>query len=206
MIRINKGAEPRAWTEKKNTPGFTEYIPIPELREALLKEQGFICAYCMRRIPINDPNIAETSKIEHLKSRADRPDLQLSFSNMVVCCPGNIDNKSHCDKLKGGKNVNFDFFDSALQNSISYSTNDATIDSSNYKWNKEINELLNLNHSRLKQNRKNTLDGIIEAIKLKGWKSFNLNKKLHNWSNQDNQGKLKPYCGIVIWYLEKKLR
>ena len=206
MIRINKGAEPKAWTEKKNTPGFTEYAPIPELREALLKEQGTICAYCMRRIPINDPNTAETSKIEHIKSREDRPDLQLSYSNMVVCCPGNIDNEPHCDKLKGGKSVNFDLFNSALQNSISYLTDDGTIVSSNYNWNKDINELLNLNHSRLKQNRKNTIEGIIEVIKLKGWKSSNLNRKLHNWSNLDNQGKLKPYCGIVIWYLEKKLR
>jgi hypothetical protein len=75
MIRINKGTEPAEWTAKKLTSGFNKYEPITELREALLEEQGYICAYCMRSIPIEvkDKNESETSKIEHINSRDSYP-------------------------------------------------------------------------------------------------------------------------------------
>jgi len=68
MIKINKKKEPIEWTKKKLTPNFTQYSAIPELRTALLEEQGHICAYCMRRIPVKDSNESETSKIEQIKT------------------------------------------------------------------------------------------------------------------------------------------
>lgn len=42
MIKINKSREPREWTEYRLTTG-VDYEAIPELRKALLKEQGYIC-------------------------------------------------------------------------------------------------------------------------------------------------------------------
>ncbi len=65
MRKINKGNEPLKWTEHKSTPGAT-YQRIPELADALLKEQGSICAYCMRRIPIIDSNKTTSIKIKIL--------------------------------------------------------------------------------------------------------------------------------------------
>lgn len=53
MILITKNKEPKEWTEYRNTPG-VDYQAIPELIQSLLKEQGYICAYCMRRIPKQD--------------------------------------------------------------------------------------------------------------------------------------------------------
>lgn len=53
MILITKNKEPKEWTEYRNTPG-VDYQAIPELVQSLLKEQGYICAYCMRRIPQQD--------------------------------------------------------------------------------------------------------------------------------------------------------
>ena len=206
MIKINKGREPLAWTRKKSTPNFTEYVPIKGLRDQLLIEQGYICAFCMRTIPAIDQNVNEKSKIEHLKSRKDRPDLQLDFNNMVICCPGNTDNNPHCDKLKDGNSVSFDPFGSALQNSISYNSKNGEIISSNPIWNDEFKRLLNLNHNRIKVNRVIALNGVIEEIFKKGKTSFDLNKKLREWKELNKDGKLKPYCGIVIWYLQKKLR
>ena len=50
MILITKNKEPKEWTEYRNTPG-VDYQAIPELVQSLLKEQGYICAYCKRRIP-----------------------------------------------------------------------------------------------------------------------------------------------------------
>ena len=95
MIQINKGTEPEEWTAKKATPDFTQYESIPALRTSLLEEQGYICAYCMRRIPAKDIKVDATSKIEHILSRESSPDLQLSFANMAICCPGNLNNEAH---------------------------------------------------------------------------------------------------------------
>ena len=101
MKKIAKSKEPKEWTKYRLTPG-VKYSPIPELREALLKEQGYLCAYCMRRIPTKDSNSDETSRIEHVKSRKNHPELQLDYSNMVICCPGAIGDgvSFHCDKSR----------------------------------------------------------------------------------------------------------
>ncbi len=208
MIKINKGAEPIEWTRKKATPGFVEYEPIPELREALLKEQGYICAYCMREIPVNkkDHGLSETSKIEHIKCREHHPDLQLDYSNMVICCPGLIDGTAHCDKSKDNLEISFNIFHPSLQNSISYSTKDGKIKSSNLVWDNEIENILKLNNSMLKVNRKDALDGVISILEKKKWRKAEISSKLDLWKTKSTNGKHKPYCGIVIWFLEKRLR
>lgn len=208
MIRINKGIEPIEWTRKKATPGFVEYKPIPELREALLKEQGYICAYCMREIPVNkkDPGQNETSKIEHLKCRHKYPDFQLDYNNMVICCPGFIDGTEHCDKSKGKQDITFNIFHPSLQSSISYLTKDGTIKSSDPQWNNEIENILKLNNSMLKTNRKKALEGVLMALDKKKWRPAEISSKLDLWKNVNKEGHHKPYCGIISWFLERRLR
>ena len=78
MILINKNKEPKEWTEYRTTPG-VDYQAIPELVDSLLKEQGYICAYCMRRIPQRDKLYdkdgisfsltKEDHRVEHVKCR-----------------------------------------------------------------------------------------------------------------------------------------
>lgn len=152
MIKINKGKEPREWTEYCSTPG-VEFKGIRPLREALLQEQGYICAYCMRRIPVRDNNSNETTRIEHIKSQKCFPDLKLKYNNLVICCPGAITDDFHCDKKKEERIISFDLFSDQFVNTLSYQS-DGKIKSSNAVWNKEIDEVLNLNNSMLKQNRK----------------------------------------------------
>lgn len=205
MITINKGLEPVQWTERKATPGFV-YEAIPELRDALLEEQGYICAYCMRRIPVKDINVDTASKIEHIKSQEERDDLKLIYANMAICCPGNLNNEPHCDKLKGGNSVSFNLHTQALKQSIGYNSKDGNIKSSNAGWNDEMNRLLNLNHPLLKMNRRDKLAGVVAALNSINWNPAFIKRKHREWSRRDGEGKMNEFCGIVIWYLEKKLR
>ena len=162
MIKIAKGREPKEWTEYRNTPG-VDYQSIPELVESLLKEQGYICAYCMRRIPHRDKLYnkdgtnyvltVEDHRIEHILSRDNHPDKKLDYNNMVVCCPGHIGDEDHCDRLKGSNDISFSPLDSVFISTLSYKT-DGEIVSSDKQYNKEINEVLNLNTKLLKLNRK----------------------------------------------------
>ncbi len=46
MRRIHKGAEPRSLGEHRRSGGdYDGYAGKDELRDALLKEQGFLCCY-----------------------------------------------------------------------------------------------------------------------------------------------------------------
>ena len=159
MILINKNQEPKEWTEYCSTPGVT-YQSIPELVDALLKEQGYICAYCMRRIPTKDKIegklTSEDHRIEHIKCRENHEDLQLKYNNMLICCPGHIGEDEHCDRKKGNQEISFSPLDSAFINTLTYTSN-GIIASSNPVYNEEINSILNLNTPFLVLNRKNML-------------------------------------------------
>lgn len=43
MRKINKNREPKEWTRHRLTSG-ADYEAIPELRQSLLEEQGYLCA------------------------------------------------------------------------------------------------------------------------------------------------------------------
>ncbi|MEE1298324.1 MAG: hypothetical protein UHE62_06300 [Muribaculaceae bacterium] len=215
MILINKNQEPKEWTEYCSTPGVT-YQSIPELVDALLKEQGYICAYCMRRIPTKDKIegklTSEDHRIEHIKCRDNHEYLQLKYNNMLICCPGHIGEDEHCDRKKGNQEISFSPLDSAFINTLTYTSN-GIIASSNPVYNEEINSILNLNTPFLVLNRKNMLKEVIQHInqtckQKKNWNKTALKSILVKYQNKHKDGenqKYYPYCGIVVWFIQKKL-
>ena len=63
MLYIKKKTEPRELTQAKRN-GLQDYDTMPTdlkdiIRQQLLTEQGYLCAYCMRRINL------DTVQIEH---------------------------------------------------------------------------------------------------------------------------------------------
>jgi hypothetical protein len=206
LILKNKKNQPKSWELYSKTPG-VDYAPSSDLRNALLKEQGYICAFCMRTIPVRkkDPNDNERSKIAHLLSRTNHDDKKLDYDNMVICCPGNINGEAHCDKSQGSTDIRLPMFNIQLQKSIEYSSHTGEIKSKDNVWHYSMDKTLNLNNILLKYNRLYALNGVQQILEDKKWTKAQIQEKLDEWSNLNN-GKLKPYCGIVIWYLEKKLR
>lgn len=226
MILITKNKEPKEWSEYRNTPG-VDYQAIPELVQSLLKEQGYICAYCMRRIPTRDKWCKkdgnhyvltnEDHRVEHIKSRELHDDLKLEYTNMVVCCPGHIGTEDHCDRLKGARDISFSPLDRQFTDTIKYNS-DGTILSVNEVFDKEINQTLNLNTELLKMNRKAMLIQVITQINVackkgKSWDKKTLELYLKKYSEkhfekdgEDVKEKYYPYCGIVTCFLQKKLR
>lgn len=215
MIKIVKNPEPHEWTEYRKTPGAV-YQSFGYLVKALLEEQGYICAYCMRRIPckdkINGESTQEDHRIEHIKCRDNYPELQLDYTNMVICCPGHIGDESHCDRLKGNNPISFSPFDQAFIDTINYNA-DGEISSTNEQYNAELESVLNLNTSLLVMNRRAVITEVINQInaqkKNKPWNKSTLNKLITKYSSMQNMGEEMeyiPYCGIVLYYLRKKLK
>jgi uncharacterized protein (TIGR02646 family) len=207
MITITKGKEPKTWADKRQTEGAV-FEATKDLKDSLLAEQGHICAYCMRRVPVGkkDPGNNEYARIEHIRSRTDHPEHSMDYQNLVICCPGYINSSEHCDKSKHEKPINLSPFDPNVEESISYSSKDGAIKSSVEAWNDDLNNVLLLNNTMLRLNRKGAIDGVRAALERKKWKDAELNAILSAWSSKDKQGMLRPYCGVVTWYIKKAIR
>lgn len=213
MIKITKGHEPGGWTSIRKTPGMTfEDAPKDELRLSLMNEQGGLCAYCMRRVSFT-PGETTTTRIEHVKPRAlsraeGKNEETMLYSNMVLCCDGDIDGSGnyHCDRSKEDDTISFNPFDKNVIDTISYSSKDGAIKSSNPDYDKDLNEILNLNHPRLEANRLAVLKGLIIEIGKKKWKKKDIQDKLDYYSSRTSDGMLHAYCGVIRWFLNRKLR
>lgn len=201
MILITKGTCPIELSVYARSTGASYGGIPPEVkavtRTALLKEQGFLCAYCMNQIS------EEGCKIEHIVSQSRNPAMSLSYSNMLACCLGgqNKDGKPlHCDSAKRGKTLTCTPLANVCISSISYKF-DGTICSNNTAWNTEINEVLRLNISELKKRRKLALTTILDTL-TSGQQEVNKYYIDKVW-NPDEEGRLHPYCGFVRYFLNE---
>ena len=210
MIQINKGNESNEWTQYCATDG-VDYTRLPELALALFREQGFICAYCMRKIPTTVPEKGIISVVEHIQCRANNDHLKLIYNNMVICCPGKINSEAHCDDSKGNLDISFNLFTPNLEQSIKYFSKNGGIYSTNTTWNNEINNVVKLNNKLLRKNRLKALEGVQQLLEKENWKQGVILEQLDYWSSfhtdpVDNESKRPEYCGIIIWYLQKSLK
>ena len=236
MIYIEKHSPPKEFVEFLQKYKDIHYNDVPSdikqiLRESLLKEQGYLCAYCMSRI-IDNPL---STKIEHYVPQ--NSENELDYKNLLAVCEGktfgNEKKHQHCDTQKGNKMLQIDPQNKYHISQISYKP-DGTIYSKNKEFNDDLNKILNLNgiespksedkcetniknqkqynindRGYLKENRKRALNALKREIKIR-YKNNTvpldfLKKALNRYTSLDEKGELQPYCGILIEYLEKKI-
>ena len=67
-----------------------------EVKDSLMKEQGYICCYCERRLTDDD------SHIEHFNPRSNNAADPLNYSNMLCSCQDKLEKGEprHCGILK----------------------------------------------------------------------------------------------------------
>jgi len=116
----------------------------------------------------------------------------------------------HCDSFKGMNSLSCNPVnqDVKIEDLIWY-LNDGTIGSPNKILDQKLNEVLNLNVKFLKINRKAALDGfkIILEKKYKGTlKRSIIEKWVDNWTGVSHQDNLRPYCQVIVYWLQKKLK
>lgn len=176
-----------------------------EIRESLLQEQGCICCYCMSRIE------AESSQIEHWLAQSCHEQQRFDYGNMLAVCEGNkgtSPSSQHCDRKKGDRDLKYNPAnpEHRIEDRVRY-LRDGSITSDDPDFDNQINEVLNLNFRRLRDNRKNAYDGLI--ISLGRSKRVLTRRQIQNlieqWTTPIN-GKLRPYCCVVIYFLRKRLR
>ncbi|WP_312077702.1 hypothetical protein [Chryseobacterium sp.] len=209
MRKIVKGTEPTSLADHRRTAptDYNGYREKQTLREYLVVEQRGICCYCMGRIHPKEL----TMKIEHFLSHSGHPDMRLVYTNLFGACLGNMKGgaETHCDTFKGSKKFSYHLCTSgSIHNEIKYKS-DGEICSDNQQLDTELNTILNLNFPVLKKARKSTLDGFIKANlsgKLGPLNKTKLKKFRDKWAGVSNTNPLEPYCMIVVYYLDKKIK
>lgn len=223
MRYIKKGMEPRSLTKYKlQSNAYYDGCNKADIRKKLLEDQGYLCAYCMRRI--SDGNLSDGGlvhmKIEHWLPESQCSEAEkLDFKNMLAVCMGNAGKPydcTTCDTHRQNKYLKINPLDKYLIQKIKYHTRTGEIYSDDAQINDDLNNTLNLNYEgpdfSLCLNRRNVLEACLEKMNKKrkdrpgDWNQSVLRKMLGYYESKDNEGKYKEYSGIIIWYLKARLK
>ena len=209
MIFIEKGQEPASLIKYKQQKhayydGFSEK---EDILEALLREQGYICAYCMKRIS------KDTMTIEHYIPQAADENLALDYQNMIGVCLGNRGNQKKymtCDAHRANDELTVNPLENAKIQMIKYKS-DGTIYSDDEKINKDLDITLNLNCDArgvfLKSNRKAALEALhAKLLRCKEQGQWTKTLLLRLKNSLKIEGKNIEYRGIMDYYIDKRLR
>lgn len=215
MIWIQKGREPSSLEEYRQQPyaSYDGYPDKEELRAALLRDQGYICAYCMRRIE-NDRN---TMKIEHWKAQSSmtKEVQKLNFNIMLGVCDGCRGETEYryttCDTHRGDAELYVNPLDKRMMDTIKYDRN-GHIHSQDARIEHDLTDTLNLNceqaPSQIVANRRLAYDEFekeLHKLQNKGkWNVGRLKKLLHDYE-QLNDGKRDAYIGVALYLIHKCL-
>lgn len=213
MIYIKKGKEPRSLTEYRSRMGATydDFKDKSDIRSSLLKEQGYLCAYCMRRI---DP---ESMKIEHWHAQhaedGTGEETALDYGNMLGVCDGYASSPHKdqtCDTHRGNATIKVNPLSRESVALIAYRA-DGTIFSVDPEINKDLNETLNLNceHAHLKENRAAAIRALQAYCRKKNrdgtWEVSELRKAKKHFETE-KEGRKQPYLGAILFFIERYLK
>jgi uncharacterized protein (TIGR02646 family) len=220
-IQKNK-KEPIKLTEDKkvfNSFGSLSGDAKKSIQEALLEEQGYICAYCMQRISternttLNKPKI----EIEHYLPQQTYPSQTLNYQNMLGVCNGNSNEILHCDKTINGKSdgtitlKKLNPLDKNCEKLISYQKDGKIISrKDDTDVENDLNQVLNLNNEMLCRNRKMALDKYYEDFKKENKDKTKWDKSLFEkfiktkLEVKNKKGQFKEYVHFLISFFEEK--
>ena len=222
MIVVQKGKEPNSLLAFRKQHPDADYEDMPtnvlkDVRSQMWEEQGHLCAYCMKKI--DDPRDV---RVEHCKPRHPQDEIKhdkkatLEFKWMLGVCYGNSIEKGSkpedttCDAHKGNAELTINPFDELSVRKIKYKA-DGSIYSDDADINEDVTEILNLNCEAvsLPETRKNVLNvlknEIVEKCKGKSHDAY-IRELERIYDRLVYQRNLTPYCGIIISWLEEKLK
>jgi len=132
---------------------------------------------------------------------------------MLAACANNHNKNDdefqlHCDESKGNLELSRNPATDNVESLLEYKL-DGRICSRDELFQQGLDKVLNLNSARLMNQRKSKIDSLKATFNIdrpgKGLTAKQLEKYIEKWS-MPNQDKLEPFCQVVIWFLEHKLK
>ena len=152
-------------------------------------------------------------KIEHWKCQAHHPREQLNYRNLLGACRGGHGQPArlqHCDTRKRNRDLKWNPADPEhrIEARVRYEP-DGSIHADDADFDKQLNDVLNLNQPVLRNRRKGKYDAVLQW-----WRSQN--KQYQGRVSRERLdrerarydaivGKLDPYCQVAVWLLSQKL-
>lgn len=214
MKQIIKNTEPTSLVKHRATPHASyENLGKDDVRSSLLIEQGYLCCYCMKRIP--ESNSIPGCKIEHFKCQNKYKADELNYNNLLASCLGNEGSSKRlmtCDSFKGNEDLTINPVGGRnIEDLIKYKAN-GEIYSTDKAVNEELENILNLNIKTLVDNRRVVYEfvqnRIIHEVKKKGNNTLKKSflEKEKNKLLTLNKGKYQEYCMVGVYIINKKLK
>lgn len=219
-LQQHRGIAGSTYQSYSSDEGLGDIEPPKGLRGLLLADQGFICAYCMKRIPhkfVEKQIKKDDFKIEHYINQKSRESIEnkldITFSNILACCMGNEGRKENfqtCDTRKGKDILTITPLNESHIRTLKYAP-DGSIVSTDSNFEIEINKILNLNEDTLKKQREAIYLFIDKVVKKKFatpnftrvQKNYYLDSQI-SWWNSKREGKFSEFCMVAIIYLESR--
>lgn len=190
-----------------------------DIIDQLMRDQGHLCAYCMRKIPderIGLPHV----KIEHWEARNGEhgetcgPHGALEYTNFLAVCSGNQNDTSRskeekltCDACRGSVKLHVNPLKPSTLSTIYYTEN-GLIAATDSDINTDLAVILNLNCMRdsvqLPKERKAVLNAIQAAVFAEVEEGSTLEescRRLYQDLSSITDPK-PPYIGISLWWLK----
>lgn len=224
MIHIQKGNEPKELLQYRlnRSNGEPTYENMPsEVHQAvlnnLMQEQGFLCAYCMCRIPQDVAKHNPPVSIEHIDPQSKTDEAKaLDYGNMLAVCSGNRNPENRgllnlgekrltCDAHRHNRPLTVNPLDSRTLAGISYKS-DGTIFSKDSAVNTDLNETLNLNCTAilLPDSRKAARNSLLNEVR-----KHNADIQMFIRRTLDylkTASHKPPYAGVLVDWLERHKR
>src|SRR5690348_7893797 len=158
----------------------------------------------MGRIRVN----AAEMKIEHWRSKANYPNEQLDYLNLLAACMGGEGQPPHlqyCDTRKQNLDLQWNPANPLhhIETRLRYDP-DGTICSDDATFNAQLNDVLNLNLPWIKNNRKSVLTGLLDWWKRNKPVPPERIEREINYRTGGN-GNLSPYSQVAVWWLLRKM-
>lgn len=167
------------------------------LKEELLKEQYYLCCYCMKKVSWHN------SHVEHFVPRSVDTSKEMDYYNLIASCDGFKEHHENCGHKKDdwyNEYMTISPLDDICESVFKY-TPDGRILSDDMRG-KETIDKLELDNDLLKRARKS-------AIFMSGYFDEDLDddrrQRLISEFNTPVNGELEPFCKAITYCLEKNI-
>lgn len=236
ILKVKEPPEPpmlRTWKEQENEdwkPTWDNFGGEPKrtTHVALLKEQGYICCYCMQRIE------KKSSHIEHVIPRSvsgTNEAQKLDYSNMIASCQGEYKKKNSTEPIEQNANenneeVNCNSDEKLIQQHCGhyrenwydptqyisplnpdcelrfiYNDEGKIMPAPDDRGAEETIKMLRLDYTLLEKNRKQAIRGVIpDELTID-----DLRLLLQRYGERDAEGKFREYCGAIQQVIRQQI-
>lgn len=205
MLGIKKGSEPPEMRLYRETTPQATYggMPKPAVRQALHRDQGGLCAYCMRRIYDNPPSGTQIRlTIEHWSPQSTDDTRTLHWPDLMAVCDGKIDGTQICDKARGAKPLDVH----PVRDAASMESRCRYFGDGRIQIDSKLDDIstLNLNNKSLCNSRTEIIKILLQRIG--GADQSALRAELARWEARDGAGLRREYAGVACYLLRKAIK